>query len=111
MENRIKEQQLCLFADRTSAHTMRANQTRLMFSTIAYTLMAALRRLGLKGTELEAAQCSTIRTRLLKIGCRIRVTVRHVCPRPDRGESYPLQHVFAAVYDRLTDLLLSRAGP
>jgi hypothetical protein len=76
MENRIKEQQLMLFADRTSAGRMRANQLRLTFSSVAYTLLAALRRLGLAGTALARAQCTTIRLTLLKIGARIRVTVR-----------------------------------
>jgi hypothetical protein len=66
MENRIKEQQLYLFADRTSAATMRANQLRLWFSSVAYTLLSALRRLGPKNTELAHAQCSTIRLKLLK---------------------------------------------
>jgi len=78
MENRIKEQQLCLFADRTSAATMRANELRLWFSSIAYTLMAALRRLGLQHTELAKARCDTIRLKLLKIGTRVRVTVRRI---------------------------------
>ena len=78
MENRIKEQQLFLFADRTSSSSFRANQTRLYFSSMAYLLLDALRRLGLRGTELARAQCNTIRTKLLKIGARIRVTVRRV---------------------------------
>ncbi len=78
MENRIKEQQLMLFADRTSAATMRANQLRLTCASVAYTLLAALRRLGLAGTRLATAQCQTIRLTLLKIGARIRVTVRKV---------------------------------
>jgi hypothetical protein len=78
MENRIKEQQLHLFADRTSVGTMRANQIRLFFSSIAYTLLGALRRLGLTGTELARAQCETIRGKLLKIGALVRVTVRRV---------------------------------
>ncbi len=78
MENRIKEQQLMLFADRTSAATLRANQLRLYCSSVAYTLLAALRRLGLAGTALARAQCTTIRLTLLKIGARIRVTVRKV---------------------------------
>src|SRR5512144_2106719 len=77
-ENRIKEQQLHLFADRTSAGTMRANQIRLFFSSIAYVLLEALRRLGLAGTELAEAQCQTIRLKLLKIGALVRVTVRKV---------------------------------
>ena len=78
MENRIKEQQLDLFADRTSAATMRANQLRLYLSSAAYMLMHALRRLGLKDTPLARAQCQTIRLKLLKIGARIRLTVRNV---------------------------------
>ena len=78
MESRIKEQQLMLFADRTSAATMRANQLRLYFSSVAYVLLAALRRLGLAGTTLARAQCTTIRLTLLKIGARVRVTVRKV---------------------------------
>lgn len=78
MEYRIKEQPLHLFADRTSAGTMRANQIRLFFSSIAYTLLNALRRLGLAGTELAEAQCQTIRLKLLKIGALVRVTVRRV---------------------------------
>lgn len=78
MENRIKEQQLFCFADRTSTATMRANQTRLYFSSIAYTLLAALRRIGLRGTDLARAQCNTIRAKLLKIGAIVRVTVRKV---------------------------------
>ena len=78
MENRIKEQQLGLFADRTSAGTMRANQLRLTLSAVAYTLLAALRRLGLAGTAHAHAQCTTIRLLLFKIGARIRVTARKV---------------------------------
>ena len=78
MENRIKEQQLGLFADRTSAATMRANQLRLYLSSAAYMLMHALRRLGLKQTPLARAQCQTIRLKLLKIGAQVRLTVRHV---------------------------------
>ena len=78
MENRIKEQQLGLFADRTSAATLRANQLRLYWSSVAYVLLAALRRLGLANTTLARAQCTTIRLTLLKIGARIRITVRKV---------------------------------
>jgi len=76
MENRIKEQQLYLFADRTSASTMRANQLRLWLSSVAYVLMNTLREVGLKGTELQKAQCHTIRLKLFKIGAAIRITVR-----------------------------------
>ena len=102
MENRIKEQQLCLFADRTSAATMRANELRLWFSSVAYTLLAALRRLGLKGTELAKAQCGTIRLKLLKLGAQIRVTVRKVWV--SLAESYPQRGVFLQVYEHLRRL-------
>jgi len=78
MENRIKEQQLFLFADRTSSSSFRANQTRLYFSSMAYLLIDSLRRVGLRGTDMARAQCNTIRTKLLKIGAKIRVTVRRV---------------------------------
>jgi hypothetical protein len=88
MENRIKEQQLQLFADRTSAGTMRANQIRLFFSSVAYTLLNALRRLGLAGTELAEAQCQTIRLKLLKIGALVRVTVRRVWVHLASGSPY-----------------------
>ena len=99
MENRIKEQQLYLFADRTSAATMRANQLRLWFSSVAYTLLNALRRLGLKGTKLAKAQCGTIRLKLLKIGAQIKVTVRKVWV--SLSESYPYQQLFGRVYENL----------
>jgi hypothetical protein len=78
MENRIKEQQLDLYADRTSAHTMRANQLRLWFSSMAYVLVNHLRHFGLRGTELEHAQAGTIRTRLLKIGAVVTLSVRRI---------------------------------
>ena len=105
MENQIKEQQLCLFADRTSAATMRANELRLWFSSTGYVLMTALRRLGLEGTELAPARCDTIRLRLLKIGALIRVTVRKVWV--SLSESYPYQALFRRVYENLA---LSREG-
>ena len=78
MENRIKEQQLDLFADRTSAHEMRANQLRLYFSSFAYVLLHGLRRLGARGTELARAQCGTLRLKLLKVAVRVRITARRV---------------------------------
>jgi hypothetical protein len=102
MENRIKEQQLHLFADRTSAHTMRANQIRLFYSSIAYVLMEALRRLGLSGTELAAAQCQTIRLKLLKIGALVRVTVRKVWVKLSSGSPYA--EVFRQVHANLVRL-------
>jgi hypothetical protein len=87
MENRIKEQQLDLFADRTSTATLLANQIRLYFSSFAYVLLCALRRLGLKGTDMERAQCGTIRLKLLKIGARLKISMRRVCL--SFSESYP----------------------
>lgn len=99
MENRIKEQQLALFADRTSTALMRSNQLRLYFSSIAYCLMQALRRLGLKGTEMAQAQCGTIRLRLLKIGAQIRVSVRRVWISMSSG--FALAGVFQRVYQNL----------
>jgi len=88
MENRIKEQQLGLFADRTSTATMRGNQIRLYFSAVAYMLMHALRRTALQGTELAQAQCTTIRLKLLKIGAQIQVSVRRVWFRMAGGYPY-----------------------
>jgi hypothetical protein len=102
MENRIKEQQLHLFADRTSAATMRANQVRLFCSSIAYVLLEALRRLGLAGTELAEAQCLTIRLKLLKIGALVRVTVRKVWVKMSSG--CPYADVFRQVHANLSRL-------
>jgi hypothetical protein len=102
MENRIKEQQLHLFADRTSAATMRANQIRLFCSSIAYVLLEALRRLGLAGTEMAQAQCQTIRLKLLKIGALVRVTVRRVWI--SLASSCPYAEVFRQVHARLSVL-------
>ena len=92
MENRIKEQQLYLFADRTSTHNMRSNQLRLLFSTMAYLLHHVLREFGLAATEMEKAQAGTIRAKLLKIGAKIQVTVRRVVI--SLSESYPYQDLF-----------------
>ena len=102
MENRIKEQQLHLFADRTSARTMRGNQVRLFFSSIAYVLLEALWRLGLAGTELAAAQCQTIRLKLLKVGALVRVTVRKVWVKLSSG--CPYADVFRRVHANLARL-------
>jgi Transposase DDE domain group 1 len=98
MENRIKEQ-FSLFADRVSAETMRANQMRLYLSAMAYILMSGLRRLGLRATELAQAQVSTIRTKLLKIGAQIRVTVRKVWV--SMASSYPWQDLYQQVWTNL----------
>jgi hypothetical protein len=78
MENRIKEQQLDLFAGRTSATSMRANQLRLWFASFAYVLVEALRRIGLRFTQFATATCGTIRSKLLKIGAQVRVSVRRI---------------------------------
>jgi Transposase DDE domain group 1 len=94
-ENRIKEQQLDLFADRTSTGKMWSNQLRLYFSSLAYVLLQTLRRMGLAGTELEKAQCGTIRLKLLKIGAQVRVTVRKIWISLAGG--YPYAAVFAQV--------------
>jgi hypothetical protein len=102
MENRIKEQQLFLFADRTSCQAMRANQLRLWFSAVAYTLLVVLRQKGLKDTELESAQCDTIRVKLLKIGASVRVSVRKVWLA--LSESYPYRRLFAQVFNNLRKL-------
>jgi hypothetical protein len=99
MENRIKEQQLWLFADRTSTGKMRANQLRLYFSSVAYLLLQGLRRLGLKGTRMATAQCQTIRLKLLKIGAQVRVTVRKVWISLAGG--YPHVDLFSQVYKNL----------
>ena len=104
MENRIKEQQRGLFADRTSTATMRGNQLRLYFSSISYILMHDLRRLALKGTDLERAQCTTIRLKLLKIGAQIQVSVRRVWIRMAAG--YPYQEAFQQAFDNLQQLPL-----
>ena len=78
MENRIKECQLDLYADRTSTATIRANQLRLWFYSMAYVLLCALRRIGLHDTDFAHATCGTIRLKLLKIGALVRVSVRRV---------------------------------
>jgi hypothetical protein len=95
MENRIKEQQLCLFSDRTSCQTMRANQLRLWLSSVAYVLLQALREHGLCNTPLAHARCDTIRLKLLKIGAQVRVTVRRVWF--SLAESYPYRALVAQV--------------
>ena len=95
MENRIKEQQLDLFADRTSTHSLRANQLRLYFSSFAYVLMHALRCLGTQGTELARAQCSTLRLKLFKVAARVHVTARRVWL--SFSQAYPHAGTFAEV--------------
>ena len=98
MENRIKEQ-LSLFATRVSAETMRANQLRLSLAGFAYLLLHGLRRLALKGTELERAQATTIRLRLLKIGAQIRITARKIWLSMASG--FPLQSLYRQAWLQL----------
>jgi hypothetical protein len=99
MENRIKEQQLALFADRTSTHQMRSNQLRLYFSSFAYVLMQTLRRLGLNGTSMARAQCDTIRVKLFKVGAQIHISVRRVWIA--FSESYPYLKLFQQILRQL----------
>ena len=99
MENRIKEQQLDLFADRVSCHWERGNQTRMYFSAIAYAMLEALRRLGLAGTDMARAQCGTIRLRLLKIGARIRSTARRIWIH--LSEHHAWRETFLVAFERL----------
>jgi hypothetical protein len=100
MENRIKECQLDLFADRTSTNTMRANQLRLWFASAAYVLLGALRRIGLKGTQFAKATCGTIRLKLLKIGALVRVSVRRI--KIAMASACPYQHEFGRAHAWLT---------
>ena len=99
MENRIKEQQLGLFAGRTSCHAFAANQFRLLLSSFAYTLIETLRRVALTGTELARAQATTIRTKLLKIGAVVAISVRRIVLR--LSSSYPLKELFGQIARRL----------
>jgi hypothetical protein len=100
MENRIKECQLDLFADRTSAATMRANQLRLWFASMAYVLVCALRRIGLANTRLARASCATIRLKLFKIGALVSVSVRRI--KLAMNSACPFQREWALTYARLS---------
>jgi hypothetical protein len=99
MENRIKECQLDLFADRASANPMHANQLRLFFASMAYVLLCALRRIGLQHTQFAKATCGTIRLRLLKIGALVRTSVRRV--KFAMASSWPYQQEFRQAYRAL----------
>ena len=100
MENRVKECQLDLFADRASAATMRANQLRLWFASIAYVLLCALRRIGLAHTQFAEATCGTLRLALLKVGALVRISVRRI--RIAMASAHPHQAEFALAHARLT---------
>jgi hypothetical protein len=102
MENRIKEQQLHLFADRTSSATLRANQLRLWFSSVAYVLLQELRRVGLCATDWAKAQCQTIRLKLLKIGAQVKISARRVLLSFASG--YPYQEIFQKVFSHLKQI-------
>ena len=99
MENRIKEQQLGLFADRTSCQRWWANQFRLLLSSCAYVLLEALRRIGLAGSELAQAQAGTIRLKLLKIGALVHISVRRVLL--EMSSAYPWKEIHAAAFQAL----------
>jgi hypothetical protein len=101
MENRIKECQLDLFADRTSAATMRANQLRLWFAAMAYVLLCALRRIGLAHTQFAQATCGTIRLKLLKIGALVRVSVRRI--KIAMSSACPYQNEFGLAHALLAN--------
>jgi len=103
MENRIKECQLDLFADRTSAATMRANQLRLWFASMAYVLLCALRRIGLAHSQFAQATCGTIRLKLLKIGALVRVSVRRI--KVAMASAFPWQDAFALAQARLRNAI------
>ena len=103
MENRIKECQLDLFADRTSTATMQANQLRLWFASMAYVLLCALRRIGLAHTQFAEATCGTIRLKLLKLGALVRVSVRRI--KIAMASACPWQDEFALAHARLRNAL------
>jgi hypothetical protein len=99
MENRIKECQIDLFADRTSTRTMAANQLRLWFASMAYVLVEAMRRLALKATDLADATCGTIRRKLFKIGALVSISVRRV--KFAMASGCPYQDIFATAHRAL----------
>jgi hypothetical protein len=109
MENRIKECQLDLYADRTSTATMRANQLRLWFASMAYVLLCALRRIGLQHTPFAKATCGTIRLKLLKIGALVRVSVRRI--KVAMASACPAAHAWGCAARRLAAAANARASP
>jgi len=109
MENRIKECQLDLYADRTSAATMRANQLRLWLHSMAYVLLCALRRIGLHDSELAQASCGTIRLKLLKIGALVRISVRRI--KIAMASACPAALHWRRAAIRLAIAALARASP
>ena len=111
VENRIKEQQLDLFADRTSAATMRANQLRLWLASFAYVLLEALRRIGLRHTQFATATCGTIRLKLLKIGAQVRKSVRRIKVAMASACPYQAEDHLAYLYLKRARLLNASGIP
>lgn len=109
MENKIKEMQLALFADRTSSGTMAANQLRLYFAGFAYVLLEGLRRLGLKGTGNARLRCDSLRLRFLKIAGKVRITHRRIWI--SLPSAYPFQAAFAGIVDRLAEIPVYHPSP
>jgi len=109
MENRIKECQLDLYADRTSTATMRANQLRLWFYSMAYVLLCALRRIGLHDTDFAQATCGTIRLKLLKIGALVRISVRRI--KIAMASACAAGHEWGRAAIRLAIAAMARASP
>jgi Transposase DDE domain group 1 len=109
MENRIKECQLDLYADRTSTETMQANQLRLWFASMAYILLCALRRIGLPQTRFERATCGTIRLKFLKIGALVRISVRRI--KIAMASACPSADIWGLAAIRLTAAGNARASP
>jgi hypothetical protein len=109
MENRIKECQLDLYADRTSTATMQANQLRLWFYSMAYVLLCALRRIGLDKTNFANASCGTIRLGLLKIGARVLISVRRI--KISMASACPAATAWALAASRLAAAANTRASP
>src|SRR5215470_3383529 len=109
MENRIKECQLDLFADRTSTATMRANQLRLWFASMAYVLLCAVRRIGLSYTRLADATCGTIRLKLLKVGALVRVSVRRI--KFAMASSYSMAEIWRGAAVRLCAAARAQTSP
>jgi hypothetical protein len=109
MENRIKECQLDLYADRTSTATMRANQLRLWFASMAYVLLCALRRIGLHHTRFDNSSCGTIRLKLLKIGALVRISVRRI--KIAMASGCPTAAIWGAAALRLNAATSARSSP
>jgi len=109
MENRIKECQLDLYADRTSTATLRANQLRLWFASMAYVLLCAVRRIGLQHTRFADATCGTIRLKFLKIGALVRISVRRI--KIAMASGYPIAQTWSEAARLLNAAASARGSP